>query len=121
METLTFEIVDFPDTYHAILGQPCYANFMAIPNYTYLKLKIPGPKGVITVEGSFKQAYYHEQECVTQAAALVVPYAPNGLGHDAEGASTEETTKAAAVLDRSSIGKADKVPSGSGGLASPSI
>jgi hypothetical protein len=31
---------------------------MAVPNYTYLKFKMLGPKGVITVEGSFKQAYY---------------------------------------------------------------
>jgi hypothetical protein len=30
---------------------------MAIPNYTYLKLKIHGLKGIITVEGSFEQAY----------------------------------------------------------------
>ena len=43
-EVLTFEVVDFPGSYHAILGRPCYARFMAIPNYTYLKLKMPGPK-----------------------------------------------------------------------------
>ena len=30
---------------------------MAVPNYTYLKLKLPGPNGVITVSGSFEQAY----------------------------------------------------------------
>jgi hypothetical protein len=30
------------------------------PNYTYLKLKMLGPKGVITVEGNFEQAYYYE-------------------------------------------------------------
>jgi hypothetical protein len=53
-EPLTFEVVDFPDVYHAILGEPCYAKFMAIPNYTYLKLKMPGPNGVIIVEGSFE-------------------------------------------------------------------
>ena len=51
-ETLTFEIVWFPRVYHAILGQPCYAKFMAIPNYTYLKLKITGPRRVITVTPS---------------------------------------------------------------------
>jgi hypothetical protein len=33
---------------------------MAIPNDTYLKLKMPGSNGVITVEGSCKQAYYCE-------------------------------------------------------------
>ena len=56
-ETLTFEVVGFPGVYHAILGRPCYAKFMAIPNYTYLKLKMPGPKGVITVGASFQHAY----------------------------------------------------------------
>ena len=34
-EILTFEVVDFLGSYHAILGRPCYAKFMAIPNYTY--------------------------------------------------------------------------------------
>ncbi|XP_066396139.1 uncharacterized protein [Miscanthus floridulus] len=53
MEILTFEVVEFPRTYHAILGRPCYAKFMAVPNYTYLKLKIPGPNEVITVGTSF--------------------------------------------------------------------
>jgi hypothetical protein len=53
-EPLTFEVVDFPDVYHAILGEPCCAKFMAIPNYTYLKLKMPSLKGVIIVEGSFE-------------------------------------------------------------------
>jgi hypothetical protein len=48
-ETLTFEVVGFRGTYHTVLGRPCYAKFMAIPNYTYLKLKMPGPKGVIIV------------------------------------------------------------------------
>ena len=48
-ETLTFEVVDWKGAYHAILGRPAYAKFMAVPNYTYLKLKLPGPNGVITV------------------------------------------------------------------------
>ena len=47
-EVLTFEVVDFLGSYHAILGQSCYAKFMAIPNYTYLKLKMPGANGVIS-------------------------------------------------------------------------
>ena len=38
---------------------------MAIPNYTYLRLKIPDSKGVITVEGDFEQAYCCEQDYVT--------------------------------------------------------
>src|SRR6185312_9628748 len=56
-ETLTFEVVDWKGVYHALLRRPAYAKFMAVPNYTYLKLKMPGPNGVITVSGSFEQAY----------------------------------------------------------------
>ena len=61
-ETLTFEVVDWKGVYHAILGRPAYAKFMAVPNYTYLKLKLPGPNGVITVSGSFEQAYVSSRE-----------------------------------------------------------
>ena len=42
---LTFEIGNFPSAYHVILGRPCYAKFMVIPNYTNLKLKMPDPHG----------------------------------------------------------------------------
>ena len=31
-EVLTFDIVGFHGVYHAILGRPCYAKFMAVPN-----------------------------------------------------------------------------------------
>jgi hypothetical protein len=46
-------VVDFLGTYHTILGRSAYAMFMAVTNYTYLKLKIPGPKGVITIDTKF--------------------------------------------------------------------
>ncbi|XP_066341212.1 uncharacterized protein [Miscanthus floridulus] len=42
-KTLTFEVVRFHGTYHVILGRPCYAKFMSVPNYTYLKLNMLGP------------------------------------------------------------------------------
>ena len=61
-EALTLEVVDWNGAYHAILGRPAYAKFMAVPNYTYLKLKLPGPNGVITVSGSFEQAYASNRE-----------------------------------------------------------
>jgi hypothetical protein len=47
---LMFEVVYFFGPYHIILGQPCYVKLMAIPSYAYLKLKIPGPTGIIIVE-----------------------------------------------------------------------
>ena len=70
-EVLTFKVVDFPGSYHAILGQPCYAKFMAIPNYTYLKLKMPGLGGVITIDTSIQRAYECEVKCYDHASAIV--------------------------------------------------
>jgi hypothetical protein len=53
-EKLDFEVMDWPLQYHAILGRPTFLRFMAVPHYTYLVLKMPGPKGFITVKGSFE-------------------------------------------------------------------
>jgi hypothetical protein len=70
-ETLTFEVVGFHGTYHAIIGRPCYAKFMAVPNYTYLKLKMLGSKCVITVGPSYDQAYECDMECVEHGEAVM--------------------------------------------------
>jgi hypothetical protein len=69
-ETLTFEVVGFRGTYHAVLGRPCYAKFMAVPNYTYLKLKMPGPNWVITVGPTYRHTHECNVECVEYAEAL---------------------------------------------------
>jgi hypothetical protein len=53
-EKLEFEVMDWPSQYHTILGRPTFARFMAVPHYAHLTLKIPSPKGVIIVKGSFK-------------------------------------------------------------------
>ena len=44
---------------------------MVIPNYTYLKLKMPGPKGVITVGSSFEHAYECDVECDVRACLRI--------------------------------------------------
>jgi hypothetical protein len=54
-----------------VLGRPCYAKFMAVPNYTYLKLKMPGPNGVITVGSTYRHVYECDVECMEYAEALV--------------------------------------------------
>ncbi|XP_066323168.1 uncharacterized protein [Miscanthus floridulus] len=64
-------IPGFLGTFHAILGRPCYAKFMAVPNYTYLKLKMLGPCGVITIGTSFRRAYECEVKCCGHASAIV--------------------------------------------------
>ncbi|XP_066385360.1 uncharacterized protein [Miscanthus floridulus] len=44
---------------------------MAVPNYTYLKLKMPGPNGVITIDSTYDHAYDCNVECIEYAEALV--------------------------------------------------
>jgi hypothetical protein len=68
-EIITFEVVGFQGAYRTILGRPAYAEFMAIPNYTYLKLKMPGSKGVITIGLSFEHAYECDVECIERVEA----------------------------------------------------
>jgi hypothetical protein len=63
--------VGFSGTYHAILGRPAYAKFMAVPNYMYLKLKIPSLKGIITVETTYQCAFECNAECFQFAEALI--------------------------------------------------
>jgi hypothetical protein len=70
-ETLTFEVVDFSRPYHIILGQLCYVKFMAIPSYAYLKLKIPGSTGIITVEAKAKRELDCEQDNIELVAGMV--------------------------------------------------
>jgi hypothetical protein len=35
---------------------------MAVPHYTYIVLKMPGPKGIITVKGSFEVSDLYDKE-----------------------------------------------------------
>jgi hypothetical protein len=73
-ETLMFEVVGFRGTYHAVLGRPCYTKFIAVPNYTYLKLKMPGPNGVIIVGPTYRHAYKCDveyAEALAESEALI--------------------------------------------------
>ena len=70
-KVLTFEVVDFLGSYHAILGRPCYAKFMAIHNYTYLKLKMLGPNGIITVGSTISYAYMCDHEHYELATTVI--------------------------------------------------
>jgi hypothetical protein len=45
---------------------------MAVPNYTYLKLKMPGPNDVITVVSLIEHAFNCDVECVEHAEALAL-------------------------------------------------
>jgi hypothetical protein len=43
---------------------------MVVPNYIYLKLKMSGPNGVITVGSTYKHAFECDVECMEYAEAL---------------------------------------------------
>jgi hypothetical protein len=56
IEFLRFEVASFDCGYNAIIGRPGLAKFMAIPHYSYMILKMPGPQGMITVRADFQGA-----------------------------------------------------------------
>jgi hypothetical protein len=58
-EKIEFEVVDWPSKYHAILGRPAFARFMAVPHYAYLKLWMPANRGPLMISGSFA----HSKNC----------------------------------------------------------
>jgi hypothetical protein len=49
-EMLTFEVVSFNIRYNCILGRSFLLKFMAVIHTAYDTMKIPGPKGVITIK-----------------------------------------------------------------------
>jgi hypothetical protein len=76
-EKLEFEVMDWPSQYHAILGRPAFAKFMAVPHYAYLTLIIPGPKGTMMVQGSFKVSNTCDKEFnrLAQTFGMTAEYA----------------------------------------------
>jgi hypothetical protein len=60
-------VVDLNSPYHALLGRPALDKFMAVPHYAYLKMKLPGPCGVITITGCYKKSI----ECARASSKLV--------------------------------------------------
>ena len=65
-ESLLFEVVDLESPYHALLGRPALAKFMASTHVAYLKMKLPGPNGVITISGDYKRS----MECASAGSFL---------------------------------------------------
>ncbi|KAK1600794.1 hypothetical protein QYE76_017727 [Lolium multiflorum] len=89
-ERITFEVVPFKSSYHVIFGRPTYHKFHARACYIYNKLKIPGPKGMITVSGDYKKAH----ECELGEAAFAVVISGEEKGYRAAVDPTEmQTTK----------------------------
>ena len=70
--SIWFEVVDLNIPYHALLGRPALTKFMAIPHYAYLKMKMPGPKGIITIAGDYKKSLECAQDSSRLDDAMVI-------------------------------------------------
>jgi hypothetical protein len=75
IEYIKFEVTDFETSYHAILGRPAIAKFLAVPHYTYLVLKMPCPAGVLSLQEDLKISFDCDTEAVELAATNQVPNA----------------------------------------------
>ncbi|KAK1574217.1 hypothetical protein QYE76_016814 [Lolium multiflorum] len=101
-ERITFEVVPFKSSYHVIFGRPTYHKFHARACYIYNKLKIPGPKGMITISGDYKKA--HECELGEAAFAESVISGEELKGYRAAVDPTEmQTTKKQISEDKASF------------------
>jgi hypothetical protein len=65
---------------------------MAVPHYTYLVLKIPGPRQIITVKGSLKLSALCDKEFhkMAQTFGMIAEY---GQLNSKTGSATATTTK----------------------------
>jgi hypothetical protein len=65
---------------------------MAVPHYTYLVLKMPGPRGIIIVKGSFELSGLCDKEFhkMAQNFGMTATY---GQHKDKIGSATTSTTK----------------------------
>ena len=69
-EGLTFDIVPFRSSYHALLGRTAFTHFNAVPHYAYFNLKMPGPRGVITINGNTECSLRTEERTMATAAEV---------------------------------------------------
>jgi hypothetical protein len=83
-EPVWFEVVDITSPYHALLGRPALAKFMAVLHYAYLKMKLPGPRGMITISGSFQKSLACAKESSQLAEAMVITEEKRQLLHRVE-------------------------------------
>ena len=67
-EKLTFDIAPFRSGYQALLGRTAFARFNAVPHYASLKLKMPGPRGIITASGNVERSLRAEERVTALAA-----------------------------------------------------
>jgi hypothetical protein len=95
-EDLIFDIVPFRSGYHALLGRTAFARFNAVPHYVYLKLKMPRPRGVITINGNTERSLRTEEHTAALAAEV---QAAEEASQAQSAVTTLDTRKRARAID----------------------
>jgi hypothetical protein len=108
-EFIKFEVADFESSYHAILGRPALAKFMAVPHYVYLLLKMPGRGGVLTLRGDFKKSYDCNQAAIQYASTSRRPEASAEVLAAAQCLPPDELEIPSRKSSQSSINAANEV------------
>ncbi|XP_066361322.1 uncharacterized protein [Miscanthus floridulus] len=90
VEHVNFYIADFNTTYHAILGRPALAKFMAIPHYAYLVLKMPSLAGVLALRANLSIAYACETESLSLLKATDLSIRMTSMAAEAKTAPVDD-------------------------------
>ena len=69
-EELVFIIAPFQSSYQALLGRTAFARFNALPHCGHLTIKMPGPRGIITISGIIELSSRAEEHVTALAAGL---------------------------------------------------
>jgi len=91
-EEITFQVAPFSSGYHTLLGREAFMIFQAIPHYGYMKLKMPGPNGIITLASDPDIALRAENK----TAALALEALSEAL-------AAEELTALRSIVDRDDV------------------
>ena len=82
----------FSSRYHALLGREAFTIFQAIPHYGYMKLKMPGPNGIITLAS--------DPDIALRAKSKTAALALEALS---EALAAEELTALRSTVDRDDV------------------
>ena len=65
-------MVDLESPYHALLGRPTLAKFLAVPHYAYLKMKMPSTKGIQNIVRDYRKSFVCAADSSRLAKSLVI-------------------------------------------------
>jgi hypothetical protein len=79
---------------------------MVVPHYTYLVLKMPGPRGIITVKGSFEVSDLYDREFhkMAQNFGMIANHAEKAKNTTIEGVKLLEGRVAEPKMKKPRVG-----------------